>query len=57
VKGGLSKEVVSGEGDLIWGTNTSVTSKTGLTKGAVIHKGGFSKGGTTVTQTVLLYST
>ena len=44
MKGDLSREVVSGEGNLGWGTYTFVTSRACLTKGVVFHEGGLSRG-------------
>ena len=38
MKGGPSKEAVSGEGRLVWGTYTLVTSRAGLTKGGGLSK-------------------
>ena len=49
MKGGLSKEVVSVEGNLVWDICVFVPSKAGLTKEVVSHEGAWSLNrGTTV---------
>ena len=48
MKGGLTKEVVSDEGEVSMGCTTFVTSKTGLTRRGGLSRGWPLKRGTTV---------